>query len=134
MTPQLLKKIREDPGGLVGSLENLDLSSNNLAGGDIIMLAKALNAHATHCGGVCSPLLSINLRNNNVCSMNTTTTTVEGEEERNPEYKGFQMFCKAMQNSRYIRVLNVSENILGAPGFKAIFDLLDTSNSLHELM
>jgi hypothetical protein len=130
LTPQLLKKIREDPGGVVGSLENLDLSSSHLGAAEMTLLAKALNAHAAHCGGVCSPIIGVNLRNNNVCSMDI----VEGESPRGPEYKGFQMLCKAMQNSRYIRVLNVSENTFGAPGFKAIFDMLDTSTSLHELM
>ena len=130
LNPQLLKKIKEDPGGLVGSLECLDLSSSRIGAADMVLLAKAFNAHPTYCGGVCSPIVNVNLRNNDLCSISNG-----GEESSQPpDYKGFQMFCKSMQNSRYIRVLNFSENILGPPGFKAIFELLDANSSLHELM
>lgn len=131
LNPHLLKKIREDPGGLVGSLEHLDLSSSNLGPADVFQLTKALNAHATHCGGVGSPIIGISLKNNNLCGLNAEEKV---DEPSPPEYKGFQSFCRSLASNRYIRVLNVSENLLGAPGFKAIFDVLEATSSLHELM
>ena len=131
LNPQLLKKIREDPGGLVGSIEHLDLSSGNLGPTDVFQLTKALNAHTSHCGGVGSPIIGINLRNNNLCGLNPE----ESDGEPSPaEYKGLQSFCRSLATNRYIRVLNISENLLGAPGFKALFDVLEATSSLHELM
>lgn len=50
LNPQLLKKIREDPGGVVGSLEFLDLSCGGVGPGELLMLTKAMNAHTTNFG------------------------------------------------------------------------------------
>ena len=130
LTQQLLKKIREDPGSLVGSIDYLDISSGNIGPTELILLSKALYGHINLCGA-CSPLIGINLRNNNLCLLNITNTDAETAP---PEYKGFQQFCRALQASRYIKSLNLSENQIGSPGFKAISELLDNSLSLHELM
>lgn len=110
LNPQLLKKIKEDPGGIVGSIEYLDLSSGNLGPPELNLLTKALNGHVTFFNGVCSPITGINLSNNNLCGLNQSE---EGETGHAPEYKSIVSFFKCLQNHRYIRTLALSDNILG---------------------
>ena len=144
VNPSLLKKLKEDDGG-IGTIEHLDLSNGNVGSSELSLLTKAmvkLNqslivalllcspwmsnqvAHNTIVGTQ-SPVASLNLSNCNICGANFDALSAD--------IKGLNLLCKSFYSNRYIRVLNFSGNVLTNAGFKILSDLLENNSSLHEL-
>jgi uncharacterized protein YjbI with pentapeptide repeats len=104
-------------------VENHDFSNSDLDPRDLVLLSKAILANGNLSGSV-YPLGSLNLSNCNICGASSG-----GEVE----ISGLSHLLKTLAKNRYLRYLNLSENIIPDAGLKCISDFLEANTSVCEL-
>ncbi len=107
------------------SIEHLDLSNGNVGSSELILLTRAILAHNTAMGTQ-SPLQTLNLSNCNICGANY--------EPGISDIKGFTALCRNFSTNRYLKILNLTGNVLTIGGCRVLSDLLENNVSLKELM
>lgn len=117
-----IKSLRGDHG----VVETFDFSHAFVSPDDLIVITKSINRYEKS-KGTSNQIVSINFTNNRLCGVD-----IFGVGDYN--IRPFHNFIKLMAPSRYLRMLNLSENAIGLGGCAALADFLQSNVSLNDLM